>query len=296
MIVAVMITLAAATVMTVDEGATPRLAAIEFWRAREHDRLRGVRGRAAAARRRRRCRRRRRRWCRRCGRRRCRRCGRRCRRRRCRRCGRRRCRRCGQTLTAVHRGKRVRVELGATWVSRGADVVPLGRAAVPSIEPQLADGVIGELGAVCGSLAEHWRGRRAGHHRVGPCHVPGARGPAPIRRARHDLIVALKRAAPRRSPRIIGPVADRGRRRGWRRRRRQRRRRRGARGRAFDFDAARLPGAGSAVIVLPRVTRSLRAVRVAAARVVQPCNGRRVVGPREPASGGREVQVGPDRV
>eukprot|EP00964_Phaeocystis_antarctica_P126067 scaffold89791_cov50-Phaeocystis_antarctica.AAC.3 len=32
-IVAVMITLAAATVMTVDEGATPALAAIERWRA-----------------------------------------------------------------------------------------------------------------------------------------------------------------------------------------------------------------------------------------------------------------------
>eukprot|EP00964_Phaeocystis_antarctica_P004079 scaffold2193_cov74-Phaeocystis_antarctica.AAC.7 len=72
-----------------------------------------------------------------------------------------------QTLTAAHRGNSGGVGRGACRVSRGADVLPLGRAAVPGIEPQLADGVIGES-TVCGGLAEHWRHSCEAAHAI-PC-------------------------------------------------------------------------------------------------------------------------------
>eukprot|EP00964_Phaeocystis_antarctica_P061521 scaffold36783_cov68-Phaeocystis_antarctica.AAC.2 len=53
-----------------------------------------------------------------------------------------------QTLTAAHHGERVVVLIAATGggdqIIVFADVLPLGRAVVPGIEPQLADGVQGE--------------------------------------------------------------------------------------------------------------------------------------------------------
>ena len=61
-----------------------------------------------------------------------------------RRRGRRQRRAWGRTLTAAHHGDSVRVELGAERTIVGADVLPLGRAAVPGVEPQLANGVRGE--------------------------------------------------------------------------------------------------------------------------------------------------------
>eukprot|EP00964_Phaeocystis_antarctica_P061792 scaffold36955_cov69-Phaeocystis_antarctica.AAC.6 len=60
----------------------------------------------------------------------------------------------GRALKAVHRGKSVRVELGATRVSHCADVLPLGLAAVPGIEPQVADEVLGDAFEVGGRRAE----------------------------------------------------------------------------------------------------------------------------------------------
>ena len=56
----------------------------------------------------------------------------------------------GWTLTAAHHGDSVRVHQGAPGTIVGADVLPLGRAAVPGIEPQVADEVLGDAFEVGG--------------------------------------------------------------------------------------------------------------------------------------------------